>query len=314
MVISSDSSLLSKGAPRSVGGAWHARVMFLWAPQRRTLQSMVFGGPPARSAALSAMIRGRDAELGVLGEQLDRVRSGSGAVVLIDGAAGMGKSRLMGEGVRMAHRLSLPVGMGASEPSESVAELAPLLRAVFDGPEPLLERAALRSLHAAPEQRYWRLQDLQSLLERAAMESPLLIFLDDVQWADSGTVAALRALPARLASLPIGWVVAMRPDQGPEHLRSAVEYLADEGAERLVLGPLTPDAVAQVTRDVMDADPDETLLRLAGEAGGNPFLLVELLEGLRQEQLVRVDAGQATLTDYRLPDRVRASMRDRLAR
>jgi DNA-binding CsgD family transcriptional regulator len=64
----------------------------------------------------------------------------------------------------------------------------------------------------------------------------------------------------------------------------------------------------------MHAEPDETLLRMAGEAGGNPFLLVELLEGLRQEELVRVDSGRATLTDLRLPDRIRESMRERLAR
>jgi DNA-binding CsgD family transcriptional regulator/tetratricopeptide (TPR) repeat protein len=242
------------------------------------------------------------------------VRSGSGAVLLIEGAPGMGKSRLIAEGVRMAHRLSLPAGIGAAEPSDSVAELAPLLRALFDGPEPLLDPAGLSSLHAAPEQRYWRLQDLQSLLERAAMDSPLLIFLDDVQWVDSGTVAALRALPPRLASLPIGWVLAMRPDQRPGQLGSAVEYLTDEGAERLVLEPLSEAAVAQVARDVMRAEPDENLLRMAGEAGGNPFLLVELLEGLRQENLVRVDSRHATLTDYRLPDRVSTSMGERLAR
>jgi DNA-binding CsgD family transcriptional regulator/DNA-binding Lrp family transcriptional regulator len=252
--------------------------------------------------------------LAVLGELLDRVRSGSGAVLLIEGAAGMGKSRLIGEAVRMAQRLSFPVGLGAAEPSESVAELAPLLRALFDGREPLLDRAGLASLHAAPEQRYWRLQDLQSLLERAAMDSPLLIVLDDVQWVDSGTVAALRALPPRLASLPIGWVLAMRPDQGPGPLRSAVAFLAEEGAERLVLEPLDQAAVAQVASDVMEAEPDETVLLMAGEAGGNPFLLVELLEGLRQEQLVSVDSGRATLTARRLPDRVRASMRERLAR
>src|SRR5581483_444216 len=66
--------------------------------------------------------------------------------------------------------------------------------------------------------------------------------------------------------------------------------------------------------DVMGAEPDETLLQIASEAGGNPFLLVELLEGLRQERLVHVESGQATLTDYRLPDRVSASMRERLAR
>jgi DNA-binding CsgD family transcriptional regulator len=250
----------------------------------------------------------------VLGELLDRVRSGSGAVLLIEGAAGMGKSRLIGEGVRMAQRLSFPVGIGAAEPSESVAELAPLLRALFDGREPLLDRAGLSTLHAAPEQRYWRLQDLQSLLERAALGSPLVIFLDDVQWLDSGTIAALRALPPRLASLPIGWVLAMRPDQGPGELRSAVEYLAGEGAERVVLGPLRQAAVAQVASDVMQAQPDETLLRMAGEAGGNPFLLVELLEGLRQEKLVQVDSGHATLTAQALPERFRASMRERLAR
>jgi DNA-binding CsgD family transcriptional regulator/tetratricopeptide (TPR) repeat protein len=268
----------------------------------------------ALASGFSPTIRGRDAELAVLGDQLDRVRSGSGAVLLIEVAAGMGKSRLIGEGVRMGHRLSYPVGVGAAEPSESVAELAPLLRALFDGPEPLLDRAGLSSIHAAPEQRYWRLQDLQSLLERAAMNSPLLIFLDDLQWVDSGTVAALRALPPRLASLPIGWVLAMRPDQGPGQLRSAVDHLVDEGAERLVLEPLSQDAVAQVASDVMRAEPDEALLRMAGEAGGNPFLLVDLLEGLRQEELVRVDSGHATLTAYRLPDRVRRSMRERLAR
>ncbi|MEA2145705.1 MAG: hypothetical protein QOG59_1292, partial [Solirubrobacteraceae bacterium] len=268
----------------------------------------------ALASGLSPTIRGRDVALGALGHVLDCVRSGSGAVLLIEGAAGMGKSRLLAEGQKMARRLGFPVGIGAAEPSESVAELAPLLRALFDGSEPLLDRAGLSRLHAAPEQRYWRLQDLQSLLEGAALDRPLIILLDDLQWADSGTAAALRALPPGLASLPIGWVIAMRPDHGPGHLRSTVEYLADEGAERLVLEPLSPAAVTQVATDVIRAEPDEALVRMAREAGGNPFLLVELLEGLRNEELVTVDGGQATLTDYRLPERVRASMRERLDR
>jgi DNA-binding CsgD family transcriptional regulator len=263
---------------------------------------------------LSPAIRGREAELGSLGGLLERVRSGSGAVVVIEGEAGMGKSRLIGEGVRMARRLSLAAGVAAAEPSESVAELAPLLRALFDGPKPLLDPGGLTSVHAAPEQRYWRLQDLESLLEHAATDGPLLIFLDDVQWVDGGTVAALRALPPVMASLPIGWVLALRPDRGSSDLRRALDYLVEEGAERLVLEALSQAAVAQIASDVMDAEPDENLLQIAGEAGGNPFLLVELLEGLREEELVQLDSGQATLTDYRLPDRVRVSMRERLAR
>jgi DNA-binding CsgD family transcriptional regulator len=260
------------------------------------------------------MIRGRDGELTALGELLGRVRSGSGAVLLIEGAAGMGKSRLIGEGVRMAQRASVAVGGGVAEPWESVAELAPLLRALFDGSEPLLDRSGLSGLHAAPELRYWRLQELQSLLEGVAMRGPLVIILDDLQWADTGTIAALRTLPARLASLPIGWVLAMRPDQGAGQLRSAVERLADEGAKSITLQPLSPAAVAQVARDVMQAEPNEALLRMADQAGGNPFLLAELLEGLRQEDLVRVDAGRAALIEDRLPDRISSSMRERLAR
>jgi predicted ATPase len=122
------------------------------------------------------------------------------------------------------------------------------------------------------------------------MKDPLVVFLD-VQWADSGTSAALRALPPRLASLPIGWVMAMRPGQGQGQLRSALEHLAGEGAERLALEPLSAAAVAQVARDVMHAEPDEPLLRMAAEAGGNPFLLVELFEGLRQEGLVQSAPG-----------------------
>jgi DNA-binding CsgD family transcriptional regulator len=265
-------------------------------------------------APLAPTIRGRDPELAALAAQIDRVGSGSGSVVVIEGAAGMGKSRLIAEGVKMAERRSIPVGIGVAEPAESAAELALLLRALFDGPTPLLTRGALRSLHAEPEQRYWLLQDLQSLLERAAMAAPMLICLDDLQWADNGTIAALRELPQRLASLPVGWMLAGRPDQGPAPLRSAVEQLAGAGARRIALQPLGPRAVAEVASDLVGAEPDQALLRMADDAGGNPFLLVELLLGLRQEQLVRVDAGRATLTASRLPNRIRTTMRERLAR
>jgi DNA-binding CsgD family transcriptional regulator len=266
------------------------------------------------SSAFSPTIRGRDRELAVLGELVDRVRSGCGAVVLVEGAAGMGKSRLIGEVGGMARRLSLPIGVGVAEPAESMAELAPLLRALFDGPEPLLDRGALGDLQAAAERRYWLLQDLQSLLERAAMNGPMLICLDDLQWADSGTAAALRALPPRLASVPVGWVLAMRPDQGPTRLQRAVDQLLWEGAERVVLDPLDAVAVAQVAADVVGAEPDQALLRMADGAGGNPFLLVELLLGLQQEHLLRIDSGQATPIEGRLPKRVSTGMAERLAR
>jgi DNA-binding CsgD family transcriptional regulator len=266
----------------------------------------------ATSPAGAPAVRGRDAELAALGERLDRVRSGVGAVVILEGGPGMGKTRLLAEGAKIARRMSFGVGRGAAEPGETVVELAPLLSALFDGAEPLFEREALQALHALPGQRYWLLQDIQSLLERAALEQPLLVCLDDVQWADSGTAAAVRALPARLSALPIAWMIASRPGQQSIQLQSALEYLEREGAEKIVLGPLDQAAVAQVAVDVMRAEPDDALLELVKRAHGSPFLLMELLSGLRDEELVRVDSGHAELLEDRLPRRVTDSMRERL--
>jgi DNA-binding CsgD family transcriptional regulator len=265
-----------------------------------------------RAISPTPVVRGRDAELASIGVQLDRVRSGTGAVLLVEGEPGMGKTRLLAEAARVARRLAFRVGVGAADPGAGVVELAPLMTALFDGSPPLLERAGLRELHSLPEQRYWLLQDLQAMLERAALRGPLLILLDDLQWADSGTAAALRALPVHLADMPVAWFLAFRPGQGSGQLLNAIEHLYRSGTERIALGPLADDAVAQVAEDVIDAEPDDALLDLVKGARGSPFLLTELLSGLRDEQLIRVVAGQAELVEARLPSRVAFTMRERL--
>jgi hypothetical protein len=259
-------------------------------------------------------VRGRDDELAALRHQMDHVSSGRGAVVLIEGAAGIGKSRLLAEACSMALRGSVRVGASEAAQGESVVELAALLEALFGGPTPLLDRAVLREAHAAPEQRYWFLQDVQTLLERAAHDAPLLVCVDDLQWADSGTATALRLLPSRLAALPIGWILAYRPGQGSRSVLAAVEALERDGAEKIVLGPLDGPGVALVATDAFGAEPDEALLRMTEQTHGNPFLLVELLTGLGDEALVKVRSGRAELAQPRLPNRVRESMRKRLAR
>src|SRR3989440_845906 len=122
-------------------------------------------------------VRGRDDDLATIGRHLDQLLSGIGWVIVVEGAAGLGKSRLLKEAVTMARRLSIKVGSGAANPGDNVVQLAPLMEALFDGPEPILERAALHSEHRSPEQRYWLLQDLETLLEKAALKAPLLVCL-----------------------------------------------------------------------------------------------------------------------------------------
>jgi DNA-binding CsgD family transcriptional regulator len=259
-------------------------------------------------------LRGRDSELTALAAHLDEVRAGAGTVVLIEGGAGMGKSRLLEEVGAIARRQSIRVGRGFAAADESIVQLSALMEALFDGPSPLLQRAALRDDHASPEQRYWLLQDLEALLERAALEAPLLVCLDDMQWADSGTAAALRALPARLSSVPVAWVIASRPGQGSRPLRGAIDWLKQNEADEFILGPLDSDGVRQVAADVLRAEPGAAVLKMAERAGGSPFLLVEILSGLREENLVHIESGRAELVEARLPHRVSESMRRRLGR
>src|SRR5260221_492856 len=183
-------------------------------------------------------LEGGDAELALVGSELDRISDGAEAVVVIEGAAGMGKSRLLAEVAGIARSLGIRVGGSAADPSETMVELAALLAALFDGAEPLLDPSELTTLHARPEQRFWLLRELQQLLERAALESPLLISIDDSHWADGGTVAALRTLPMRLMGLPIAWVIALRPPRDATPLARALEQQKQHGARALALGPL----------------------------------------------------------------------------
>src|SRR5258707_294702 len=173
---------------------------------------------------------GRDAELALVRGELDRLSDGAEAVVVVEGAAGMGKSRLLAEAAAIAHSLGIRVGASAADPSETMVELAALLAALFDGAEPLLHASELTTLHARAEQRFWLLRDLQQLLERAALESPLLISIDDSHWADGGTIAAIRTLPMRLMGLPIAWAIALRPPREAAPLVHAIQQPKQEGA------------------------------------------------------------------------------------
>jgi DNA-binding CsgD family transcriptional regulator len=259
-------------------------------------------------------LRGRGGELAAIGARLDEVRSGVGSVIIVEGRAGLGKTRLLDACASMAAERSFRVGRGVTEPHRQVVELDALFDALFEGDNPLVARGALSDDHASPEQRFWLLQDLQALIEEAALRDPLLICLDDLHWGGASCAVAMRQLPQRLAALPVGWVMAFRPNQGLPQVQRAKDQLHEAGAEMIRLGPLRRKAVAEIAADVLGAEPDEELLRKAELVQGNPFLLIEFFRGLQDEHIVRVESGRAKLLEDRLPRRVSDNMRERLLR
>ena len=272
------------------------------------------GGSVVSGAGSSSPIRGRDEQLHMITGFLERVRAGVGGVAIIEGAAGLGKTRLLAAARATARTLSFRTGFGAAEPGHSAVELAVLMEALFGGAESLVERTALGLRDGSREEQFWLLTDVQTLMERAALRQPLLVCLDDVQWADAGCGFALRMLTQWLASLPVAWMIAVRPNQGVPQIRRALAELTAAGAATIPLTPLKASAVAEVAADVLGAPVGGDLLRTLADVQGNPFLIVDLLAGLREENLVSVVGGRARLVENRVPHRLEDSMRRRLSR
>jgi DNA-binding CsgD family transcriptional regulator len=272
------------------------------------------GGPILGTSGSPSPIRGRDEQLQMITGFLNRVQAGMGGVAIIEGAAGLGKTRLLAAARATAGTLSFRTGFGAAEPGHSSVELAVLMEALFGGAESLVERTALGSRDRSREELFWLLQDVQTLIERAALRQPLLVCLDDVQWADAGCGFALRMLTQWPASWPVAWLLATRPNQGAPQIRRALAELTTAGATTIHLAPLPASAVAEVAADVLGAPAGGDLLRTLANVQGNPFLIVDLLAGLREESLVSVVDGRARLMQNRVPHRLEDSMRRRLAR
>jgi DNA-binding CsgD family transcriptional regulator len=230
----------------------------------------------------------------------------------VQAAPGLGKSRLLDEAAALASRHGVAVGRGGALPGRLSLPLASLFQALCGPDEPLLRRDALRDLEAVADQRYWLVQELQELLERRAALGPVAVLLDDVQWADDASVAALSMLVPALAGTGITWVAAFRAAEAPPLLTRVASDLGSAGAAVLTLEPLSPGAVRDVVTDAVGPTADPAVLDLARGSAGNPFLLRELLVGLEEDGVLGPDGRLAVEAPRRLPTRLRSTMRQRL--
>jgi DNA-binding NarL/FixJ family response regulator/energy-coupling factor transporter ATP-binding protein EcfA2 len=260
-------------------------------------------------------LRSRQPQVDVLRGQLTALRAGRGSIVLVTGPAGSGKTTLLAEAASLAADGGIGVLCGGGDPAARAVPLGAILDALVSTDDPPVDPARLRELSQSPDQRFWLLRELQESLEKAAHRAPLLVVVDDLQWADAATASALVTLSRRLATHRISWLLALRRGELADAAQDAVDRLEAAGASEIRLGPLDETAVSQVARDMLGGEPDEALREVLSRADGQPFLLTELLRGLRTENLVTIDGSKARLTaGARLPRRLVDSVAAQLAR
>jgi DNA-binding CsgD family transcriptional regulator len=244
-------------------------------------------------------MRGREREWQSVLALLSGVRAGKSGTLLVEGEPGAGMSRLLAEAAAEAD------AMGIAQAAGNAEELGQVYLTLDEAPGPLPSDL---------DPRVQVLERLRADLSERMVTGPLLTTLDDLQWADPATLTALRTLHWQLSAHPIAWILARSSAERQGQTGFLFDILERYGATRIELGPLPDDEVARLVNDTLGAPPCQELLTLAAGAGGNPFLLTELLTGLREEGALEVAENQVRLLSAALPQRVRTAVRHRLDR
>jgi tetratricopeptide (TPR) repeat protein len=224
--------------------------------------------------------------------------------VLIEGGAGMGKTRLVAEARALAGEAEFQVLV--ARPAELEQEFAyGVVRQLF---EPFLaslpdeERRGLLAGQAGLAERLFDDEELTGtasadvsfavlhglywLVANVSEHRPVAIVIDDLHWADAPTLRWLAYLGRRLEGLPLIVVAGSRPPEQSVHAELIAELASDRTAYVIRPSALSQAAVAALSREQLGVEPERAFVAACHEAtGGNPLFVRALLDALLGEGL-----------------------------
>lgn len=241
----------------------------------------------------------RDAELATIGRLLEQAAGGVGALLVVEGLAGTGKTALLEAAARRARsRGTLVLEASGSELERELGfgVVRGLFERLLHDVGPARRRAFLSGAASFAAPVVWRdpaggpaepesvLRGLYWLLSNLSEQGPLMLVVDDAHWADAPSLRFLAYVVRRLGSLPVLMVVATRPDESG--IRDHLLTLPSAAVEMLVPPPLSEGAVARLLSARYGSTPAPEFVAACHVAtGGNPFLMGELLAALSADRI-----------------------------
>jgi DNA-binding CsgD family transcriptional regulator len=273
------------------------------------------------SPGVASSFVGRERHVAELTAVLQAAVSGVGRVAIVEGEAGIGKTRLVQAALELAGGLGLqPFAASAHELGRERAFGAVIdafgLRAAAGD---LARREIVALLGEEPadrsraDRRFSIIEKVVELVETLAVSGPLLVLFEDLHWADSSTVLTIHRLAGAIAPLPVAMICTARPQPRSPELASLFKSLTPPDVVHLGVEPLEPDSVIELATDFLGLPPGPHLLAQLGGAAGNPLYVSELLAALGQEGLVTPVDGRADVGEVSLPPSLRLTILRRLS-
>ncbi|HST43128.1 MAG TPA: AAA family ATPase [Conexibacter sp.] len=273
--------------------------------------------PPLTSRPTGDPLVERDRELALLRSLLAEALAGEARVALIEGQAGLGKSRLLAE-LRAQAAAAVPaVRICSARASELERELPfGVVRQLF---EPLLAQPGAERWLAGPaasalpvvssiaeptpdeapqDSSFAVLHGLHWLVVNLAADGPLVLSIDDLHWCDRPSLRFLAYLLRRLGQLPVLLAATVRVNEPGSDAAILGEIAHDPAATAVRPSPLSRAGVRSLVRARLRDDADDRFCDACAEVtGGNPLLLRQLLVGLAADGVEPTAANAALVHD-----------------
>ena len=262
-------------------------------------------------------LAGRSAEVDQLRSAVRQVARGTGRTLVVVGEAGIGKTRVVAEGLADADGLGVRIFEGAADELEQRRPFGVIADCLATGRSATGSgRAAVAGLLEedsgagvggawlvdAPRSEFRIVEGFVALVEALSVQNPVVLVVEDLQWADPSALLVLHRLGRRVGQLPLLLVCTTRPVPRSAELEGCLRGLYAAGASELVLGPLDAVAVAQVVEQLAGAPPGPSLLRQVAGAAGNPLFVTELVGALQRDGSIQLRPdGAAELTTVGIP-------------